>query len=274
MIMRNLDKAKEAYRNRDIKASVAAHSTRAASPIAPAGQPGAAGEHHTQAQGRYIKSVVYGGLDGIITTFAVVAGVAGAALSAGIVLILGFANLIADGLSMAIGDYLSSKAEREYQSAERAREAWEVENYPDGEKQELVEIYTAKGIPRQDAEAVAGIFARNPKAWVDIMMVEELGIVGSNEPPLANAVATFLSFGLFGFIPLLTYVVATFVTFLRGNSFMIAATLTGVTLFVLGAVKVRITGKNWFLSGLETFVIGGITAAAAYGVGVLLGGLA
>ena len=266
MITRSLDKAKEAFRNRDIKASVAAHS--------PGARAAAAAERHTQGQGRYIKSVVYGGLDGIITTFAVVAGVAGAALSAGIVLIMGFANLIADGISMAIGDYLSSKSEREYQNAERTREAWEVEHYPEGEKKELVEIYTAKGIPAEDAEAMVSILAKNPKAWVDIMMVEELGIVGSDESPLANAFATFLSFGLFGFVPLLTYVVATFVPLLRANSFLIAAVLTGATLFALGAVKVRITGKNWFLSGLETFVIGGITASAAYGVGVLLGGLA
>jgi vacuolar iron transporter family protein len=261
MITRSLDKAREAYSTKNIAATVAAHSA-------------AATEAHTQSQGRYIKSVVYGGLDGIITTFAVVAGVAGAALSSGVVLILGFANLIADGISMAIGDYLSSKAEREYEAAERKREAWEVEHYPEGEKKELVELYEGKGMSRADAEQVVTIISRNPKAWVDIMMVEELGIVGSEESPLGNALATFLSFAVFGFIPLLTYVVATFVPVLRANSFTVAAALTGATLFTLGAVKVRITGKNWFVSGLETFVIGGITAAAAYGVGVLLGGLA
>jgi VIT1/CCC1 family predicted Fe2+/Mn2+ transporter len=266
MITRSLDKAKEAFRNRDIEASVAAHS--------PGARAAAAAERHTQGQGRYIKSVVYGGLDGIITTFAVVAGVAGAALSAGIVLIMGFANLIADGISMAIGDYLSSKSEREYQNAERTREAWEVEHYPEGEKKELVEIYTAKGIPAEDAAAMVSILAKNPKAWIDIMMVEELGIIGSDESPLANAAATFFSFVVFGFIPLLTYVLAAVVPFLHAHTFPIAAALTGATLFALGAVKVRITGKNWLLSGLETFVIGGITAAAAYGVGVLLGGLA
>jgi VIT1/CCC1 family predicted Fe2+/Mn2+ transporter len=261
MITRSLDKAKEAFRTRDVAASMAAHSAAAA-------------ERHTQTQGRFIKSVVYGGLDGIITTFAVVAGVAGASLSAGVVLIMGFANLIADGISMSIGDYLSSKSEREYEAAERRREAWEVEHYPDGEKKELVEIYEAKGISRTDAESMVTIIAKNPKAWVDIMMVEELGILGSDESPLGNALATFLSFAVFGFVPLLTYIVAAFVPFLRANSFPVAAALTGATLFALGAVKVRITGKNWFLSGLETFVIGGITAAAAYGVGVLLGGLA
>lgn len=260
MLSRSLEGAKEAYRNRDVKATIAAHS--------------AAAEKHTEAQGRYLKSVVYGGLDGIITTFAVVAGVAGASLSAGVVLILGFANLIADGISMAIGDYLSSKSEREYEQAERKREEWEVEHYPEGEKKELVELYEHKGIAKDDAAAMVEIVARNPKAWVDIMMVEELGIVGSDESPLANAVATFLSFAVFGFVPLLTYVLATFVAALRANSFVIAAALTATTLFALGAAKVRITGKNWLLSGVETLAIGGVAATAAYVVGVLLGGLA
>jgi vacuolar iron transporter family protein len=261
MITRNLDKAREAFRNGSIEASRAAHSAAAA-------------ESHTQAQGRYLKSVVYGGLDGIITTFAVVAGVAGASLSAGVVLILGFANLVADGISMAIGDYLSSKAEREYEAAERKREAWEVEHYPEGEKKELVELYQAKGVSRPDAESVVAVLSKHPKAWVDIMMVEELGIVTSDDSPLANAVATFLSFAVFGFVPLLTHVLATFIPALRATSFLIAALLTGVTLFALGSIKVRITGRNWFLSGLETLVIGGVAAAAAYGIGVLLGGLA
>ncbi len=266
MITRSLEKAREAFLKRDVAASMAAHGV--------GGRPADALEEHTQAQGRYIKSVVYGGLDGIITTFAVVAGVAGAALSAGVVLILGFANLVADGLSMSIGDYLSSKSEREYEDAERVREEWEVTNAPEGEKKELEEIYVGKGISEADAKAMVAIVAKNPKAWVDIMMVEELGIVGSEESPLANALATFFSFSVFGFIPLLTYILAGFVPSLRASSFAIAAVLTGATLFALGAVKVRITGKNWFKSGLETFVIGGITAAAAYGVGVLLAGLA
>ncbi len=261
MITRNLDKAREAFRKGSPEASRLAHAV-------------SADEAHTQAQGRYLKSVVYGGLDGIITTFAVVAGVAGASLSAGVVLILGFANLVADGISMAIGDYLSSKSEREYEAAERKREAWEVEHYPDGEKQELVELYQGKGVSRADAESMVGILAKHPKAWVDIMMVEELGIVTSDESPLANAVATFLSFAAFALVPLVAYVLSTFVPALRASSFLLAAVLTGVTLFVLGSVKVRITGRNWLASGLETLAIGGVAAAAAYGVGVLLGGLA
>lgn len=120
MAQRDLDKAREAYKVGDVKASKEAHSTNSS-------------EDHKVGQGKYIKSTIYGGLDGIITTFAVVAGVTGASLQVSIVLILGLANLLADGLSMAIGDYLSTKAEIEYQADERKREAWEVKHYPEGE---------------------------------------------------------------------------------------------------------------------------------------------
>ncbi len=194
MITRNLEKAREAWLSRDPAASRAAHAAPAA--------PGAAPPERHASGGKYIKSMVYGGLDGIVTTFAVVAGVNGASLSPGVVLILGFANLVADGLSMAIGDYLSSKSEQEYQKAERAREQWEVDNYPEGEKKELRELYEAKGIPEADARQMVETVARHPKAWVDIMMVEELGILPEEESPLKNALTTFVSFGVFGFIPL------------------------------------------------------------------------
>jgi VIT1/CCC1 family predicted Fe2+/Mn2+ transporter len=263
MITRSLDKAKAAFKNQDPAASRKAHQV---------GIEGAV-EEHKQDQGKYIKSLVYGGLDGIITTFAVVAGVAGAALSPGIVLILGFANLIADGLSMAIGDYLSTKAEQEYSRAERERELWEVRHYPEGEKQEMVELYVDKGIPQKDAETVVDILSKNDKAWVDIMMVEELGIVEDDESPVKNALVTFFSFLVFGFIPVVAYVIARFLPAME-NTFLLAAILTGVTLFLLGALKVRITGMNWFKSGFEMLLVGGIAAGAAYGIGVALSGLA
>lgn len=261
MLSRNLKKAREAYRKRDAQASAAAHSSQAP-------------EEHRHEHGQYIKSAVYGGLDGIITTFAVVAGVAGAALSSGVVLILGFANLIADGLSMAIGDYLSTKSEQEYQNAERRRELWEVEHYPEGEKREMLELYLAKGVPKEDAETVVETLSRHKEAWVDIMMAEELGMVPSSESPMRNALVTFFSFGLFGFVPLLAYVVARLVPYWSVNTFVAACVLTAATLFTLGASKTRLTARHWLRSGLETLLVGGIAAAAAYFVGVLLQGLA
>jgi VIT1/CCC1 family predicted Fe2+/Mn2+ transporter len=260
MFSRNLDKAKEAFKNKDVKAAIAAHSNSY--------------EKHNSSQGKYIKSLIYGGLDGIITTFAVVAGVAGASLAGGIVLIMGFANLIADGLSMAIGDYLSTKAENEYNETERERETWEVEHYPEGEKHEMVELYMAKGMTEEDARSMADILAKNKETWVNVMMVEELGILHEDEKPLNNALVTFFSFLVFGFIPLIAYVLSTFISGMQGITFLLACILTGATLFVLGALKVKITGKNWFFSGLEMLIVGGITAASAFLIGMLLSGLA
>lgn len=257
---RDLRRAKQAFQDRDAQASIAAHSASAA-------------EKHQHEHGQYLKSAVYGGLDGIITTFAVVAGVAGAQLSSGIVLILGFANLIADGLSMAIGDYLSTKSEHEYHRAERRREQWEVENYPEGEKRELVELFVAKGLAADDAKTVVDIIARHKEAWVDIMMTEELGIVDSQESPVRNALVTFFSFALFGLVPLLAYLAVRFLAVPARAAFPIAVLSTAATLFGLGALKVKITGRSWIQSGLETLVVGGLAAAAAYAVGVLLSGL-
>ncbi|MBN1346347.1 MAG: VIT1/CCC1 transporter family protein [Phycisphaerae bacterium] len=261
MPSRDLKQAKAAYKAKSAEASRQAHQVFAE-------------ERHTSEQGKYVKSVIYGGLDGIITTFAVVAGVAGASLSAGIVLILGFANLFADGLSMAIGDYLSTKAENEYNRAEREREAWEVENYPEGEKHELVELYMEKGLSKEDATTIVEIIARKKEAWIDIMMVEELGIIESDESPLKNAVATFLSFGVFGFVPLVAHVFSLVFAPVRPYAFVTASVLTGLTLFTLGALKVRITQRNWFRSGAEMLLVGGLAAVAAYAIGYFLSGLA
>jgi len=259
MLTRDLQAAKQAYAAGDPVGSRQAHEDPP--------------EEHQTGQGRYIKSSVYGGLDGIITTFAVVAGVAGASLSAGVVLILGFANLIADGLSMAIGDYLSTKAENEYAAAERERELWEIDHYPEGEKRELVELYVAKGMTEADAQVVVDGIARHRRAWADIMMVEELGILQSAESPLANAAVTFASFCVFGFVPLVAHVASFALPALRPYAFAASCGMTATTLFALGAIKVRITGRPWLRSGLEMLLVSGLAAAAAYGVGFVLAGL-
>ncbi len=261
MATQRSSEARAAFRSGDAEASKHVHDTHVP-------------ERHRTDQGRYIKSFVYGGLDGIITTFAVVAGVAGASLSSGVVLILGFANLLADGLSMAIGDFLSTKAENDYNRAEREREQWEVENYPEGEKAEMVELYTDKGLSEEDAKTVVDIISKDKKVWVDVMMVEELGIIESDESPFMNGVATFVAFCVFGFVPLGAYVVSLSAKDLQPYTFTSACVLTGITLFALGAIKTRVTGRNWLVSGLETFAVGGVAALAAYGIGVALSGLA
>ncbi|RMH64406.1 MAG: hypothetical protein D6677_04940 [Calditrichaeota bacterium] len=261
MLSRSLEKARHAYKTKDIEALRVAHDEHGDEP-------------HGSDHGQYIKSAVYGGLDGIITTFAVVAGVAGASLSAGVVLILGFANLIADGLSMAIGDFLSTRAENEYKEAEYQREKWEFRNYPEGEKKEMIELYMAKGISEEDARTVVDIISKDEKAWLSIMMVEELGLLYDLESPLKNAVVTFFSFALFGFVPLVVPLLNWFHPGMVSDPFLASSLITGLTLFVLGALKSIFTERHWFISGLEMFIVGSIAASAAYWVGDVLGGLA
>ena len=171
---------------------------------------------------KYIKSIVYGGLDGIITTFAIVAGVAGASLGAKIILILGFTNLIADGISMAAGDYLSTKSE--------------IESH------------------------------KNKMLWKSKKIRERFRLFDKSKSPMKNATMTFIAFVIFGFIPLLVYVLQFFYSNIS-NAFGISVVLTLLALFVLGSVKSRITDQNWLKSGVETLIIGGIAASAAYGIG-------
>jgi vacuolar iron transporter family protein len=175
-------------------------------------------KNKNQGQGKYIKNIVYGGIDGIVTTFAVVAGGSGASLPSGILLILGFANLIGDGFSMAFGDYVSSRAENEY--------------------------------------------------------LAKQGIAQKNDSLFVKSLHTFWAFIVFGFLPLLTYIISHSFPALKEYNFIIACILTGITLFALGAMKVKFTGKNWAYSGLEMLFLGGFSSAAAYFIGNSLAWLA
>lgn len=222
---------------------------------------------HAKLGGKYIKNAVWGGLDGLITTFAVVAGVVGASLSISVLLILGFANLFADGISMSFGDYLSSKARKEYQEKEKKKEEWEVSHCPEEEKEESMKFYMKHGLSRLDALKVVNIFSKKKRLWISEMLAEELGIAGKEYDPVKTSAVTFISFVIFGFIPLITFVLIYFIPSLSINTFNISAVLTAIGLFGLGAAKVKITGRNWFISGIEMLVIGGTAALAAYFIG-------
>lgn len=118
--------------------------------------------------------MIFGGLDGILTSFAIVAGAAGGNLSTNVVLILGFSNIFADALAMGVGEFLSSKAENEWILSERKREEWEFENFPDGEIKEMVEIYEDRGMSHDDAVLVIHTMAKYKDFFVDVMMTQEL----------------------------------------------------------------------------------------------------
>lgn len=167
---RDLAQARSAFDLRDEEASRAAHNADALV---------AKNTEKHPKMGGHIKSIVYGGLDGIITTFAVVAGAAGGGLGPNVVIVMGVSSLLADALSMGVGDALSSKAEKEVAVREREREKWELENFKEGEIKEMVEIYTGRGMSQQDAELVIRVCAKYEELFVDMMLVDELGI----EPP-------------------------------------------------------------------------------------------
>jgi VIT1/CCC1 family predicted Fe2+/Mn2+ transporter len=218
--------------------------------------------------------MVYGGLDGIITTFAVVSGVAGAQLGTNVVLILGLANLLADGFSMAVGAYLSSKSEQEYYEREWQREAWEVEHFPEGERLELERIYVEQqGYSEKDAERLVDILSREPERWVRAMMIDELGLMEDERKPVLSGVATLISFVVAGSVPLIVYLLGLLFPIEPSVAFPVSLGLSALALFGLGAGKVLITRLNIFRSGLEMLIVGGLAAGVAYGVGALLKGI-
>ena len=263
-ISKRIDQARDAYSKGDLQASAQAHDqwhiTRAM-------------EQHGSEGHQYIGEMVYGGLDGIITTFAVVSGVAGAQLGAEIVLILGLANLFADGFSMATGSYLSTKSEQEYYARERQREQWEVEHFPDGERAELYELYSRQGYNEEDASQLVEIKSRDVERWVDAMMIDELGMLKDERKPIKNALATLVSFVIAGSVPLLVYLIGFFVPLAPQAMFPISLALSGLALFGLGAAKVLVTKRSAWKSGLEMLLVGGLAAGVAYAVGALLKGL-
>lgn len=223
---------------------------------------------------KYLPDFVYGGIDGSVTTFAIVAGVTGASLSPTIVLILGFANLFADGFSMAVSNYLSSKSRKEFADKIRKSEEDSIINIPEEERQEIRDIFSEKGFSGRKLDDAVEVITSNKKVWVDTMMKDEFGIFEDHTSPLKSAAVTFISFNLIGFIPLFAYVLSYFSDFFRTNTFALSIILTSAAFFIVGSVKGKIVETRWFFSGIETLLIGGAAAVIAYIVGYLLRGLA
>lgn len=232
-------------------------------------------ELHSRGKGvinkEYIGEFVYGGIDGAITTFAVVAGAEGANLGIAVVVILGIANLIADGFSMSVGNFFSTKAERDNFKKHRQIESWEVENLPETERKEIREIYQAKGFTGELLDRVVEVITSDKDVWVDTMMKEELEMVIGDKSPYKTAGVTFVSFIIVGSVPLLSYI---FIgdDLNKGGSdlFLYSCILTGFALSLVGALKSLVTEKNIIIGILETISLGGIAAVLAYYVGGVL----
>ncbi len=217
----------------------------------------------------YLREFVYGGIDGAVTTFAVVAGAVGADLDASIIIILGFANLLADGFSMSVGAYLSAKSEKENYSKHRGIEYWEVENIPEKERQEIVEIYQAKGFEGELLEKVVDVIVSDKDRWVDEMMKDELNMMEDTKSPFKIGLATLISFIVIGFIPLMVYLYD-LLWDTSADLFLWTSIFTGMAFLAVGWLKSIVNQTNVLKSISETLLLGFLAALVAYYVGDFL----
>lgn len=228
-------------------------------------------EMHGSRLGPYIQQIVYGGNDGIITTFAIVAGTVGADLSAGVVIVLGLANLLADGCSMAAGAYLSKRSEIDQYRRLLAEERQELRAHPEIEREEIRIAYEKKGFKGKDLDEMVRLLTSKKEVWEEAMMREEHGLEAPEEKrPMIDALTTFASFVLFGAIPLLAYVLPLDLE----SPFTVAVVSTSVALAVLGLTRSYVTKQRLFRGPLEVLAVGMGSSAIAYGIGMALRSLA
>ena len=211
---------------------------------------------------------IYGSIDGAVTTFAIVAGVVGASLPMGIVLILGFANLFADGFSMADANYQASKARNEFVQMKRRQEEWEIDNLAEQERDEIREIYREKGFKDELLDDVVRIITSKRKVWVDTMMKEELGLIEDEKNPMDSSVSTFIGFNIIGLIPLIPFMVFMVIRIdQRSDAFTYSTIAVLAAFFLVGMIKGQMVKKSMIRSGFITLIIGGIAAVVAYLIG-------
>lgn len=216
----------------------------------------------------YLGDGVLGAVDGTVTTFAIVAGSLGAGVSSGIAVVLGLANVVADGFSMAVGNYMKAKADRELVERARRVEEEHIEAYPEGEREEIRQLFERKGLAGPALDAVVEAITRDRRLWVDTMLTEELRLQIDTPAPFRAASMTFACFIAAGLVPLLPLQVL-------GDevSFPASALTTAVTFAGIGAVKGKLTAGSPWRSALETLLVGGCAATLAYAVGVAARGI-
>ena len=218
---------------------------------------------------QYLGEFVYGGIDGAVTTFAVVSGAVGAGLQNKVIIILGFANLLADGFAMAVGAYLSSKSVKDNYNKHKTLEYWNVNNIPETERRKLEEIYKNKGFEGDTLERVVDTIIEDKDRWVDVMMKDDLKMVEETKSPLIMGSVTYVSFILVGLIPLIIYVWDYISTF-PGNLFLWTSIFTSIAFIFIGFLKTYVTQTSKLKGILETLILGVLAAAVAYYVGDVL----
>lgn len=216
--------------------------------------------------GRYLSDAVLGGIDGCVTTFAIVAGAVGAGFPAVVALVLGFANLFADGFSMAVSNYEAIDARRDYVADLRRTEGRHIERIPEGERGEIREIFRRKGFEGAVLEQIVDTISSNREIWIDTMLAEEHGVEKVLAHPLRSALATFGAFVGIGALPLLPL----FATLSLQRQFMFSALIAAVVFFAIGLVKGVAYARHPLRAGLRTLLNGSAAASLAFLVGYAL----
>lgn len=212
----------------------------------------------------YLRDWIYGGIDGSVTTFAVVSGVSGAELSPLIILILGFANLFADGFSMAASNFLGTKAELDDWRRLEAIENRHIDLAPEGEREEVKQIFQLKGFEGDDLRRIVDLVTSDRQRWVHTMLTEEYGLPREVRSPSIAAASTFAAFVVCGLVPLLPYLLGV------PQSLALSMAMTGVVFFAIGSAKSKWSTTSWWQSGLTTLLVGAVAASLAYVTGLLL----
>ncbi len=228
-------------------------------------------ESHGSALGPYIHDIVYGANDGIVTTFAVVSGATGAELASYVIVILGFANVLADALSMGLGNYLSGRSRQDNYQRLLKEELREIEQIPEIEREEIREIFESKGFHGPDLDRATEIVTADKNIWVDTMMREEHGLMPDEDgTPGLHALMTFMAFVFFGSIPITPYLLP----IADSLRFSVTIVSAGIALLIVGLLRSWVTRERLIKGPLEILGVGSICAFVAYFVGVALKGLA
>lgn len=221
-----------------------------------------AGQRH-----RYVGDAVLGGIDGCVTTFAVVAGAVGGGFSSLVVIVLGFANLLADGFSMAVSNYQGTKSQHEHVEQARRMEERHIDEIPEGEREEVRQIFARKGFDGPILEEIVDVITQDRQLWVNTMLTEELGLQLDGPKPMRAALATFGAFLLVGLVPLIPFLVP---NLSMDQMFVFSIVGAAIAFFGVGFAKGRTLERPAFRSGLETLLTGGAAAMLAYAVGAWL----
>ena len=208
-----------------------------------------------------LRDFVYGSIDGTVTTFAIISGVAGAGLPQNVIIVLGLANVLADGFSMATSNYLGTRSEQFNHRRIRAKEKRHIKEFPEGEKAELEYILSRHGLKGPDLIKTTEIISRHESLWINLMLSDEYGLPPGEPKPVAAALATFIAFVVCGGAALLPFFGE------PQNPYLLSCLIAALTFFIVGAFKARWTAESWIKSAWQTTLLGGIAAVIAFSAG-------